>query len=116
MPDVVIKNGTVIDGTGAPGFAADVAVTGDRIEAIEPNIDAGRLDLLVVDGVERERAVLEHGANGAVGEEHRSTHRLRRTDRASGGRRHRPIVGGCGFVDATETGRPFRRPDNVPSR
>lgn len=34
MPDIVIKNGTVIDGTGAPGFQADVAIAGDRIEEI----------------------------------------------------------------------------------
>lgn len=34
MPDIIIKNGTVVDGTGAAGFAADVAITGDRIEAI----------------------------------------------------------------------------------
>lgn len=40
MPDIVIKNGTVIDGTGTAGFAADVAITGDRIEAIEPKIEA----------------------------------------------------------------------------
>lgn len=30
----VIKGGTVIDGTGAPGIRADVAMRGDRIEAI----------------------------------------------------------------------------------
>ncbi|HPN95085.1 MAG: N-acyl-D-glutamate deacylase [bacterium ADurb.Bin236] len=34
MPDIIIKNGTVVDGTGAPGFVADVAITGDKIEAI----------------------------------------------------------------------------------
>lgn len=40
MPDCIIKNGTVITGTGDKGFAADVAITGDRIEAIEPRIAA----------------------------------------------------------------------------
>lgn len=34
MPDIVIKNGTVIDGSGAPRFKADVVVTGDKIEAV----------------------------------------------------------------------------------
>jgi len=33
-PDTIIRNGTVIDGTGGPGVQADVAVTGDRIAAL----------------------------------------------------------------------------------
>jgi N-acyl-D-amino-acid deacylase len=32
--DVLIRNGTVFDGTGAPPFEADVAVRGDRLAAI----------------------------------------------------------------------------------
>ncbi|MBC8240966.1 MAG: amidohydrolase family protein, partial [Alphaproteobacteria bacterium] len=32
--DLVIRNGTVIDGSGAAGFQADVAVSGDRISAV----------------------------------------------------------------------------------
>src|SRR5262245_33124855 len=32
--DLVIRNGTVVDGTRAPRFAADVAVSGDRIARI----------------------------------------------------------------------------------
>ena len=32
--DVLITNGRVVDGTGAPWFRADVAITGDRIVAI----------------------------------------------------------------------------------
>ena len=32
--DIIIRNGTVIDGTGADGIAADVAIDGDRITAI----------------------------------------------------------------------------------
>ena len=33
-PDVIIRNGTVIDGTGAERFQADVAVSGDRVSAV----------------------------------------------------------------------------------
>ena len=36
--DLVIRNGLVVDGTGAPRFPADVAITGDRIVAV------GRVD------------------------------------------------------------------------
>ncbi|MEQ1702502.1 MAG: amidohydrolase family protein [Ilumatobacteraceae bacterium] len=32
--DLIIRNGTVVDGTGAPGQRADVAIDGDRISAI----------------------------------------------------------------------------------
>ena len=34
MYDLVIRNGTVVDGTGLPQYRADVAVSGDRIAAI----------------------------------------------------------------------------------
>jgi N-acyl-D-amino-acid deacylase len=42
--DLIIRNGHIIDGTGNPWFAADVAVTGDRIAAIGelPNAHAKR--------------------------------------------------------------------------
>jgi len=36
MDDLLIRDGLVVDGTGAPARPADVAVTGDRIVAVEP--------------------------------------------------------------------------------
>ena len=38
--DLLIKGGRLVDGTGAPWRRADVAVTGDRIVAVLPRIDA----------------------------------------------------------------------------
>jgi N-acyl-D-aspartate/D-glutamate deacylase len=36
--DIVIRGGVVVDGTGAPPYRGDVAITGDRIVAIETSI------------------------------------------------------------------------------
>ncbi|MEY3679868.1 MAG: hypothetical protein RL547_480 [Actinomycetota bacterium] len=35
---IVLKGGTIVDGTGRPGFAADLAMRGDRIIAIGSNL------------------------------------------------------------------------------
>ena len=42
MYDLIIKNGTVIDGSGKPGFAADVAITGGKIVAVGQNLDGAK--------------------------------------------------------------------------
>ncbi len=47
MHDLVIRGGLVVDGTGAPGRVADVAVDGDRVAAVEPpgRLGPGRREL-----------------------------------------------------------------------
>jgi N-acyl-D-amino-acid deacylase len=45
-PDLVLRGGTVIDGSGRPRFQADLAVTDDRITAIGARIaEAGRREI-----------------------------------------------------------------------
>lgn len=34
MPDLILRGGAIVDGTGAPSFNADVAIDGDRISAV----------------------------------------------------------------------------------
>ena len=40
--DLVIKGGTVVDGTGAPGTRADVAINDGKVAAIGPDLDGER--------------------------------------------------------------------------
>src|SRR6267143_1967669 len=53
--DLLLKNGTVVDGSGAPRFRADVAVAGDRIAEIGKIKDGAKRvidasDLIVAPG------------------------------------------------------------------
>src|SRR5262245_22926341 len=41
MSDVLIRNGTVVDGSGAPAFAGDVEIEGDRIVGVIPREPSG---------------------------------------------------------------------------
>ncbi len=55
MHDLVIRGGTVVDGSGAPAVRTDVAVAGDRIIDVGPDVGSGRreidaTDLLVTPG------------------------------------------------------------------
>ena len=39
--DIIIRNGTVVDGTGAPAIRADVGIKADRIAEIIGSDDGG---------------------------------------------------------------------------
>jgi N-acyl-D-amino-acid deacylase len=43
--DIVIRNGTVVDGTGGPARRADVAIEGDRIVAVGDDVPRGRREI-----------------------------------------------------------------------
>ena len=45
MHDLVIRAGTVVDGTGAPPVAADVAIDGDRITVVGSVPETGRTEI-----------------------------------------------------------------------
>ena len=45
MFDLVIRNGTVIDGSGAPRRVADVAVQDGRIAAVGPGLRGGKREI-----------------------------------------------------------------------
>ena len=45
MHDLVIRGGTVVDGTGAPARSADVAIDGNRISAVGSDVGPGRREI-----------------------------------------------------------------------
>ena len=48
---LLLKGGTVVDGSGAPGVAADVAVEGDRIAAIGPDLGGAAIRVIDAKGL-----------------------------------------------------------------
>ena len=50
MTSMVIKGGTVIDGTGAKAFTSDVRVVDGRIAEVGPNLDAGGAEVFDATG------------------------------------------------------------------
>src|SRR5262249_23698537 len=51
MADLVIRNGTVVDGTGAPRRRADVAIEGERIVAIGDEVAGTGATTIDADGL-----------------------------------------------------------------
>jgi len=45
QPDLVIRNGRIVDGTGAAPFVGDVALDGDRIAAVGAGVGPGRREI-----------------------------------------------------------------------
>ena len=45
MHDLVIRGGTIADGTGAPTFSGDVAIDGNRVTAVGPVDEKGRREI-----------------------------------------------------------------------
>lgn len=51
MYDLLFKQATVVDGTGAPGFTADVALAEGRFAAVAPRLDAPAARVIPAEGL-----------------------------------------------------------------
>src|SRR5690348_15295351 len=49
--DYVLKNATIVDGSGAPAFRADVRVADGRVAEIGPDLDAGAGEVVDLTGL-----------------------------------------------------------------
>jgi len=45
MHDLVIRNGVIVDGSGAPRFTGDVAIDGGLISAVGANVGKGKQEI-----------------------------------------------------------------------
>ena len=45
--DLIIRGGTIVDGSGGPAFRADIAIGGDRILAIEDSLKGEAADRII---------------------------------------------------------------------
>ncbi len=67
LASLIIKNGRVIDGTGAPAFNADLAVDGDRIFRIAPAIEDCAEAVIDADGLVVAPGFIDIHAHGGTG-------------------------------------------------
>ena len=51
MFDLLIKQGTLVDGTGAPSFVADVGISGGRIVAIGTDLGGEATEVVDAQGL-----------------------------------------------------------------
>ena len=49
--DTIVRGGTIVDGSGAEPFAGDVAIDGDRIVAVAPNIEGNARQVIDARGL-----------------------------------------------------------------
>ncbi|MEM9489478.1 MAG: hypothetical protein AAGC55_10055 [Myxococcota bacterium] len=68
MYDLVIRNGTVIDGSGSAGQQRDVAINNGLIAAIGPNLAAGEQEIFAGAGRAASLAGYLRCAGGSAGE------------------------------------------------
>ena len=74
--DLLIKNGTVVDGTGAPQYQADIAVAAGKIADIGKITEGARFHVPTDDRFVPDRAIV-----GGIWR--RTGHYLRRPDRST---------------------------------
>jgi N-acyl-D-aspartate/D-glutamate deacylase len=51
MYDLIVRHGTIVDGTGAPPFVGDIAVHGGRIVAVGPKLDGDATEIIDARGL-----------------------------------------------------------------